>query len=140
MCSYLYQSTYIIVLRRYYCWVSFYFMVKSGESFVKIGSRLDLVWISLFWYFIEISSEPSPLILTAPLIWFYLSSEILLLLVFLFETFHKILNQFRKYCIRLLSELCNGTRRNIQRPFFKKKISLPPLSSWIGYRFEISEA
>ena len=37
--SYLYQSIYIIVLRRYYSWVYFYVMVKSCK-FVKIGSRL----------------------------------------------------------------------------------------------------
>ena len=37
--SYLYQSIYIIVLRRYYSWVYFYVMVKS-RKFVKIGSRL----------------------------------------------------------------------------------------------------
>ena len=49
LCSYLYQSIYTIVLRRYYCWVYFYLVIKSGKSFVKIGSRSQIALFFLFY-------------------------------------------------------------------------------------------
>ena len=53
---YLCHSIYIIVFRRYYCWVYFYLMVKSRKSFAKIGSRLQIAFTFLFT---EIFNHPS---------------------------------------------------------------------------------
>ena len=49
LCSYLYQSICNIVLRRYYCWVYFFLVIKSGKSFVKIGSRSQIARFFLFY-------------------------------------------------------------------------------------------
>ena len=49
---------YTIVLRRYYCLVYFYLIVKSGRSFVKIGSRLQIA--SPFIFISSKSPPPTP--------------------------------------------------------------------------------
>ena len=54
---------YTIVLRRYYCLVYFYLIVKSGRSFVKIGSRLQ---IASPFIFILSKSPPTPRPPTSP--------------------------------------------------------------------------
>ena len=54
--SYLYQSIYIIVLRRYYCY--FYLMVKSGKSFVKTRPCLQIS--SFLLILLKFPSLPRP--------------------------------------------------------------------------------
>ena len=84
LCSYLYQSICNIVLRRYYCWVYFFLVIKSGKSFVKIGSRSQIARFFLFYcnphsHLFRTSPRPSippararPHTHTHTLIWFYL--------------------------------------------------------------------
>ena len=50
-------SKYVIVLRRYYCWVYLYWMVKSGKLFFKTGSSLQ---IALFYFIKMFNPPPSP--------------------------------------------------------------------------------
>ena len=60
MCSYLHQIIYIIVLRRYYCWVYFYLMIKSGKSFIKIGSHLQITFFLFYQNFHSHPPSPTP--------------------------------------------------------------------------------
>ena len=47
-------------MRRCYCWVYFYLMVKSSKSFVKIGSRWQIALSILFYRNFQLPHLPLP--------------------------------------------------------------------------------